>query len=764
VPRSGRLLAALALLAVAGVAAVGVAPGAAASDWRPGPSPLMTRWAADVSPEAPHPDYPRPQLRRDAWANLNGLWEYAIRPDGPAPAAFDGSILVPFPVESALSGVMRPVPEDHVLWYRRSFTVPAEWAGRRLLLHFGAVDWEATVWVDGVSVGSHRGGYDPFSFDISDALSERAEHELLVRVHDPTDRGSQPRGKQVDEPHGIWYTAVTGIWQTVWLEPVPSPHIERLRLEPDAIAGTLLLTALSQASPHSHAVRAVAYADGTQVAEAVGAPGAPLELAFARPRSWSPDDPFLFELRVELLAGDETVDAVRSYAGLRSIALGEDAGGVTRVLLNGEPLFQYGTLDQGYWPDGLYTAPTDEALRFDIEVARDLGFNMIRKHVKVEPARWYYWADRLGVLVWQDMPNGGPHVPYGGGEATGFVPWADQFELELTRVVDALHHHPSIVTWVIFNEGWGQHHTQRLSELVEGRDPSRLVNAASGWNDLGVGAMLDLHWYTGPAAPEPESGRASVLGEFGGLGLPIVGHTLQPAGNWGYQTFADASALTDGYLELIERLWPLIADPGLAAAVYTQTTDVEIEVNGLLTYDRAVLKMDPERVRAANASLYRAPPRTVTLVATAERADQRWRWTTDEPDGGWTGPAFDDGAWAESHAGFGAGYVPASLVRTPWTAPALWLRATFELDGDPADLDRLRLRVHHAHDVDIFLNGQHIVTLPHATSEYVDVRRDEALRAALRPGENVLAARVTRRWGGQYIDIGLYALASESAR
>jgi hypothetical protein len=731
----------------------------AEAGWQPQPAPLMTRWAADVSAELPHPEHPRPQLRRDAWLNLNGPWDYAIRPDATPPTRYDGPILVPFPVESALSGVMRRADGGY-LWYRRTFEVPVGWSGDRVWLHFGAVDWEATVWIDGTEAGTHRGGYDPFSFDVTDLLADTGDHELVVRVRDPSDQATQPSGKQVVRPHGIWYTPSTGIWQTVWLESVPATSIERLRLEPGTDA--LRLTAQSEAPADTHTVRATALVDGAAVASASGAPGETLLLAPADPRTWSPDSPFLYDLRVELLRGDDTVDVVDSYFGLRSVALGRDDDGVPRLTLNGEVLFHFGTLDQGFWPDGLYTAPTDDALRYDIEATRALGFNTIRKHVKVEPARWYYWADRLGVLVWQDMPNGGGHVAPGSGEYVGDVPWAAQFELELLRVVDALHHHPSVVMWVLFNEGWGQHDTARLTSALEARDPTRLVNSASGWNDLGTGSVLDVHAYPGPAAPPRGGERAPVLGEFGGLGLPIPGHTWQDEDNWGYRSYADADALTDAYVELVAALRRLAVDPGLAAAIYTQTTDVEVEVNGLLTYDRALVKMDAERVRRANEELLRPLPRTVALVPTSEHEARLWRWTVDEPGAGWADPGFDDAGWAEDPAGFGTPDVRGSVVRTPWQTPTIWLRTTFELDLDVDALDDLRLRVHHDEDVDVFLNGQPIVMLPYSTFAYVDVRRDERLRAALRPGSNVLAARARHTWGGRYIDIGLYARAAET--
>ena len=754
----------LRLLVISFVLGAGPGPLGHASDavvaWQVQDAPLLTRWAADVTPENAHPEYPRPQLRREAWLNLNGLWDYAIQPSQAEPAAYDGLILVPYPVESALSGVMRRA-DGQYLWYRRTFGVPADWSGQRVLLHFGAVDWEASVWVNGEEVGSHRGGYDPFTFDITEALADAATNELVVRVWDPTDRGSQPSGKQMTEPHGIWYTPVTGIWQTVWLEPVPGHHIEGLELVPDVEAGRLRLTVRSAAAPATHSVSATALADGVQVAAATGAPGQALDLVIADARLWSPQEPFLYDLHVELLDAETVADRVESYFGMRSIALDRDEHGVTRLSLNGEPSFQYGLLDQGYWPDGLYTAPSDEALRYDLEVTKQLGFNMVRKHVKVESARWYYWADRLGLLVWQDMPNGGAHAGFGQGEAYRSPESAAQFELELERIVDALHHHPSIVMWVIFNEGWGQYDTERLSQWLEAHDPTRLVNSASGWNDMGTGAVNDIHAYPGPAAPPLEPGRAAVLGEFGGLGLAVSGHTWQDEDNWGYRSFDTAQALTDAYLELLQALRYLTGEAGLAAAVYTQTTDVEVEVNGLMTYDRALIKMDPDTVRRANQTLYLPPPRPIALVATSESVGQNWRWTTSEPAPEWATLDFDDSAWSESPGGFGTPDTRGSFVRTPWRTPEIWLRRTFELTLEPDDLAQLRLRVHHDDDVDIYINAQHIVTLPYYTFDYVDVSRDERIRAALQPGSNVLALHARRTWGGQYIDVGLYGIVSD---
>ncbi|MHC4623311.1 MAG: glycoside hydrolase family 2 protein [Planctomycetota bacterium] len=569
----------------------------------------MTKWAKDVSPQKAHPEYPRPQMVRKHWQNLNGLWDYAIRPrDESRPNTFDGQILVPFPVESALSGVMKQVGEENRLWYRRTFKVPGKWKKKRVLLHFGAVDWDTAVWVNGKKVGTHRGGYDPFSFDITDALKKDAdEQEVVLSVWDPTNAGTQPRGKQVRKPHRIWYTPTTGIWQTVWLEPVSEVHIRSLEIVSDIDNRQVRVTALCSASPAGYEVVATARKKDAwfQKARQTGAIGREIVLAIKNPKLWSPDSPFLYDLRV-VLKNDKgkKADVVKSYFGMRKIAVQKDKAGVNRLFLNNKPLFQYGPLDQGFWPDGIYTAPTDKALRYDIEMLKKLGCNMMRKHVKIEPLRFYYWCDKLGLLVWQDMPNGDKHV---GSRKNPDIERSQesgrQFELELNRLVDAHRNSPAIIMWVPFNEGWGQYDTPRIVELIKRWDPTRLVNNASGWADRGVGDVHDDHKYPGPTAPKNEEKRAAVLGEFGGLGLPIKGHTWQDEENWGYRKYANQGELTNAYLDLLTKLRPLI-EGGLSAAVYTQTTDVEIEVNGLMTYDRAMVKMDAEKITAANKGLY----------------------------------------------------------------------------------------------------------------------------------------------------------------
>ena len=566
--------------------------------------PLMTRWAKEVGADNVHTEYPRPQMVRKSWLNLNGLWEYAIvGKDELKPANFDGQILVPFPVESALSGVGKAVGEKRHLWYRRTFEVPGEWSQRRVLLHFGAVDWETVVWVNGKKVGSHRGGYDAFTFDITDALKRRGVQEIVLSVWDPTDTGYQPRGKQVRKPGGIWYTSVTGIWQSVWLEPVSQAYIKSLKIVTDIDAEVMRVTAMCSDAVAGFSVEAEAKDGSFTKGKAVGKIGEEIIIPIKNPKLWSPDSPFLYDLKMTLKDNQgNRVDVVESYFGMRKIALGRDDSGVTRIFLNNEPLFMFGPLDQGFWPDGLYTAPTDEAIRYDIEVTKQFGFNMARKHVKVEPARWYYWCDKMGLLVWQDMPSGDRYIGRRDPDLVRSDESARQFELELKRIIEGLGNHPSVVMWVAFNEGWGQYDTKGIVELIRRYDSTRLVNNASGWADRGVGDVHDIHSYPGPAPPPNELNRAVVLGEFGGLGLPVKGHTWQDEKNWGYRNFKTNQELTEAYLGLLRNLQPLI-EAGLSAAVYTQTSDVEIEVNGLMTYDRAMVKMDAKRIADANRKI-----------------------------------------------------------------------------------------------------------------------------------------------------------------
>lgn len=585
---------------------------APAQAWRPAGDKLKTAWADEVDPACPLPEYPRPTLVRPEWRNLNGLWDYAILPaDAPQPERFDGKILVPYPVESSLSGVQRRLTENEVLWYERRFTVPAGWRQGALLLHFGAVDWEADIYLNGIRVGGHKGGYTAFSIDIAPYLT-RGEQTLAVRVTDPTDRGTQPRGKQVTESRTIWYTPVTGIWQTVWLEPVPESRIAALRTTPDIDTKSLTVEAVTVGVRPGDIVGVTLRDNGRTIATARAAAGEPLRLTLSDMKLWTPDTPVLYDLEATLLRGGKPVDRVGSYAAMRKNSTVRGKEGFLRLQLNDRECFQFGPLDQGWWPDGLYTAPTDEALVYDIVKTKELGFNMIRKHVKVEPERWYWHCDRLGILVWQDMPNGGPSPEwqnnryFNGAEAERTARSEEQFRREWKEIIDQLYNHPSVVMWVPFNEAWGQFKTAEIARWTKDYDPTRIVNAASGGNFYpDAGEVLDIHSYPHPRFYLFDIGRVNVIGEYGGIGLPLEGHLWQPDRNWGYVRFKNAGEVTDEYIryaEMLERLIPT----GCSGAVYTQTTDVEIEVNGLMTYDRKRMKVDERRLREVNRRLCRS--------------------------------------------------------------------------------------------------------------------------------------------------------------
>jgi hypothetical protein len=709
---------------------------------------LQTRWAAQVSADHPLPEYPRPQMVRGNWQNLNGRWDYAVRDSGaPRPTTFDGKIVVPFAIQSQLSGVRKPVSETQRLWYHRTFRAPRLAKDERVLLHFGAVDWESDVYVNGTRVVSHRGGYDPFSADITDALNRTpgAEQELVVRVWDPTDGGDQPRGKQVRRPRSIWYTAVTGIWQTVWLERVPRAYVSSLVVTPDLDSGTVRIAPSVVGAPRGATVRVAALDGPRVVANASARAGEPVVLRLSNVKAWEPAHPFLYGLRIRLSSGD----SVESYVGMRKISMLRDSTGTLRLALNNRALFQYGPLDQGWWPDGLYTAPTDDALRSDIETTLRLGFNVARKHVKVEPDRWYYYADRLGLLVWQDMPSADNKTPEGRAD----------FALELEHMVDALRNHPSIVMWVPFNEGWGQYDTERHAAWLRAKDPTRLVNNATGWTDMHVGDVRDIHSYPGPAIPLPDSTRALVLGEFGGLGLPLTGHTWLDRANWGYRTYTTVDQLRDAYRGLMLRLRPMIAD-GLAAAIYTQTTDVEIEVNGTMTYDRAVIKL-PADAPALHAVLYAPPPRLHVLLPTSRDVPQTWRYSETAPSADWMMPAFADAEWSSGAAGFGSARIENGLPRTAWKSADLWIRRSFEISEMPA---HPYLVVHHDEDAAIYLNGVRADSLPGYTNAYTYIPLDSAAARVLHRGTNTIAVHVHNTRGEQYIDVGLVDLVDVGQR
>lgn len=581
------------------------------AQWKPVGDKLKTPWAEKVNPADVLPEYPRPQLERKAWVNLNGLWDYSIKPYGEVePAVFDGKILVPFAVESSLSGVQKEVGENHELWYKRSFTVPAAWKNKDVLLNFGAVDWKADVYVNDILIGSHKGGFTPFSFNITPYLTGKSTHKLVVRVWDPTEQGFQPRGKQTSKPESIWYTPVTGIWQTVWIEPVSPAHITAVKAIPNIDNGTLAVTVGASCACPSNVVEVKLINKGQIVATAKGLVGKEVRLGVTNPTLWDTNNPYLYDLSVSLSKDGKVQDEVKSYTAFRKISVKRDANGIARMQLNNKNLFHYGPLDQGWWPDGLYTAPTDEALLFDIVKTKEWGYNMIRKHVKVEPARWYYHCDKEGMLVWQDMPSGDmgnqwvAHEYNAGTDKARTAESVANFEQEWKEIMDLCISNPSVVVWVPFNEAWGQFDTERISDLTAAYDPSRLVNPASGGNHRPTGDILDLHNYPGPAMFLFDAQRVNVLGEYGGIGLPLEGHLWWNKRNWGYVQFKNSEEVTAEYVKYANLLKPLI-ERGFSAAVYTQTTDVEGEVNGIMTYDRKVIKMDETVLKKTNQGVIR---------------------------------------------------------------------------------------------------------------------------------------------------------------
>lgn len=736
-------------------------------DWTPVSGRMMTKWADDVDPQNPLPEYPRPQLVRDHWVNLNGLWDYAVtRVNDPQPTKFEGKILVPFCIESAMSGVKRKFTRDDRLWYSCSFTAPTLSKGERLRLNFGAVDYEATVLVNGKQIGMHKGGYDAFSFDITDTIRP-GENRLVVSVRDAQDG---PKGKQnvnaFDNPRFIFYTATSGIWQTVWLERVPRNHVSNLTITPDIDKETVVVTVNANGGT---AVVTVMDGDKT-VTRAQGKVGEAIVLDVPNAKLWSPESPFLYDLEITL--GD---DHVRSYFGMRKISIGKDEKGRLRPMLNNKPVFMSGPLDQGYWPDGIYTAPTDEALKFDLEMTKKFGFNSTRKHVKIEPARWYYWCDKLGLLVWQDMPNGSA-----GKDAKGNkdgVPRskekADQFELEMREMIREHYNHPSIVMWVIFNEAWGQYDTPRLTDMARKQDPTRLLNSGSGWYlPKDCGDVIDRHKYKGTVPVSPEEKRIGTLGEFGGFGLVI------PENQWVkgltessvYGTCTDQRDYENQYLNAWRKVFEHDKANGTSAAIYTQLTDVETEVNGLLSYDRRVIKADVDLF--AKAVARRELPNQPTikvLVPTSQQTPQEWWYTEHQPADGWNRPGADLSGWKKGKGVFGHKYHRNGSIKigTPWRSLNLWVVRTFELPKE--SLKRPVLRVAYDDNATVYVNGVEALRLKRGNNRgYQDIPFPSAAANALKPGTNTLAIHVDnqkslnkrqpdadKRAGSQFIDAGI---------
>ena len=581
----------------------------ASAEWRIAGDKIRTKWAEEVTPSNVLPEYPRPQLVRGEWQNLNGLWNYAVTEiKADKPATFDGEILVPFAIESALSGVGKWITEKQLLWYEREFTVPAKWMSQRVMLNFGAVDWSADVYVNGVFVGGHTGGYTPFSLDITEALNKKGAQRLTVRVWDPTEKGEQPVGKQLTKLGNIWYTPVSGIWQTVWLEPVSKQnHIVNVLPTSDLRHNDIIVA--TETAVKEGLVSIEVFDNGTKVAEGSAPAGTPAKIHIPNAKWWSPETPHLYDLKITLKQNGKVVESIESYTAMRELGKKRDEYGHLRATLNGEAIFMYGPLDQGWWPDGLYTAPTDEALAWDIQFTKDLGFNTIRKHIKVEPARWFYHCDRLGMLVWQDMPSGELKRPYswarhqvnGGSDTELAEEFKRNYYKEWGEIIDFCRFFQSVVVWVPFNEAWSQFDTEKVVDWTYKRDHSRLINPASGGNLRECGDIMDWHNYPKPCMGVHHADYILMLGEYGGLGLPIKDHLWRPdMHNWGYGGNRKSEEdLNNEYIKYAEMILPFIPQ-GMSGAIYTQTTDVEGEVNGFVTYDRKYIKFDVKRIHDVN--------------------------------------------------------------------------------------------------------------------------------------------------------------------
>ncbi|MDR1682929.1 MAG: T9SS type A sorting domain-containing protein [Candidatus Symbiothrix sp.] len=740
---------------------------------------LMTVWGENLQPTDPIlPEYPRPQMEREKWLNLNGIWQFqpAASATETLPAGnLSREILVPFPVESALSGIMEHY--EHV-WYRRSFSVPAAWTGQRVLLHFGAVDYSCEIFINGESVGTHQGGYDPFSIDITEKVAGSGTQDIAVRVSDPTDLKGYPRGKQTLYPGGIMYTCTTGIWQTVWLEAVPQTYIDAFRMVPNIDNATLKFYPTQSGTyinPRSLTYRFQIYDNGTKIAELekinINATNG-ADLNIPQPlKLWSPDSPFLYDMKVVLLNGTEAIDSVSTYFGMRKISK-QMIDGYQRMMLNNEFVFQMGPLDQGFWPDGIYTAPTDEALRFDIEKTKEFGFNMIRKHIKVEPQRWYYWADKLGMLIWQDMPSMNSYIctdcDDGQGGKRRVPPREDAAYInELEKMIRTHWNAPSIVSWVSFNEFQGSHidendNSNNVVLQIKKWDNSRLVNINSGGDgryDNGPTDIRDYHNYASPPSPPVHfnHSQALVCGEYGGIGYEEQGHYWE-LGN-PYSTVDSYEALLAGYTFNAESLIYYKNNKGLCAAVYTEITDVEMELNGLMTYDRKVIKGNAADFYAVNQRIINEEKYYNEFLPTSEEAPQTWRYTTTKPAGNWFLKTFDDSAWTTGEGGFGTSTTPGSHIGTEWESNDIWLRRTFTLPIGVLESGTPMLKVHHDENCKIYINGVLALDLSGYTGSYSFYDISAAAKAALIVGgENSLAVTCHQTKGGQYIDVGIAIL------
>ena len=724
-----------------------------AQNWSMKRAALMTSYAATIDTANVRGEYPRPQMVRSKWMNLNGIWQFqssSSLTEAVPTGKLSSKILVPFPVESAISGIMTHYDK---MWYRRSFTIPSAWAGQNILLHFDAVDYQTEVFINDQSIGIHKGGYDPFTFDITSYLVGTGAQYVTVRVYDPTDDGGQPRGKQTLNPGGIMYTPTSGIWQPVWLEPIPQTAISDIKLVPNVDNSTLKFNATTTGAATGLTVTVEVNDSVTTVSTYSGNANADLVIPVPNTKLWSPNSPFLYKLKVTLKSGITAIDSLTSYFGMRKISLGT-VGNYKKMMLNNQFLFQFGPLDQGFWPDGLYTAPTDLAIQNDLKKTKQLGFNMIRKHIKVEPYRWYYWADKLGILVWQDMPSPNSY--------TNTHPDIDTlaFKSELETMVKTHWNNPCIVTWVVFNEGQAQHNTTELVSDVRAIDPSRLVNQASGNNWEGAGQILDVHSYPPPGCPWSNT-QALACGEFGGIGLNISGHVWKNGGT--YVNVNNSSDLYKLYNSFADQLIQFKTNNGLSAAVYTELTDVEGELNGLMTYDRAFVKGIASKYFFTNQSVINKTMYLTDVLPTSLTTPQSWKYTTTKPATNWYSTTFNDTDWTKANGGFGTPGIPNGSTRTNWSTPDIWMRQSFSIGTlTPSILDSLVLKVFHDENCEIYLNGVLTDSLKGYITSYITLPiNDLAKKALISNGINNISVHCFQSYGGQYIDAGISLMSYE---
>jgi ribosomal protein S17E len=706
-----------------------------AQNWAPVPGQIMTSWANDVTPENVWKEYPRPQMVRTDWLNLNGLWDFEItdRDTNKIAINYARKILVPFCVESALSGIKETITGKQQMMYRRYFTVPSNWNQKYLILHFEAVDYETKVWVDGKYVGMHKGGYDHFQFDITGFLSKEQKHEIKIVVWDPTNEGAQPIGKQALPAirNVTKYTATSGIWQTVWLEPINEVAIERIKIIPNIDNATISLQTKLVGATQGTRIKIQAFDQGKEIASSIAADGELVSLQLNQPKLWSPTNPFLYDLKLSLVKDGKVVDEVSSYFGMRKISMGRDQEGYMRILLNNEIIYQLGPLDQGYWPDGILTPASDQALRYDIAYLKKIGANMDRMHMKVQPERWYYHCDQLGILVWQDMVSPTKFID----TKSNFNP--SDFELEHNITVDQLYNHPSIIQWVLFNESWGQYDTERLTAALKAKDPTRLVINASGWHDKKVGDIRDFHDYTihpAIALVTKNDDRAMVLGEAGGFDLLIPGHLWTPdlktetkfKTDWKIDfkkgVVKSADELIEKYTILLDDLFQL-KKYGLNAVVYTQISDVEDEISGWMTYDRKVSKLPDTTFAALHQQFFKPTITGKFILPLSMNTAQQWNYSFTAPSNDWIkNTTIADFKLGE--APFGIESNNAHKVNTTWNTNSLFLNKEFTLTDLPS---KLSLVACNTGITDVYINGAYVMQFNNFLKNDPEVKISETL-------------------------------------